>query len=78
MKKEYTDEEFDALVDQAMLLFDDELAKNNPKETYIQSLKKKKLRIMINGPDGFVRRMSVTAMMCYIQQIRIMMISWHM
>ena len=39
-EKEYTDEEFGTLVDQAMLLFDDELAKNNPKETYIQSLKK--------------------------------------
>ncbi|MCM1107312.1 MAG: hypothetical protein NC355_10255 [Blautia sp.] len=30
----YTDEEFEALTDQALLLFDDELASNNPKDAY--------------------------------------------
>ncbi|MCM1283121.1 MAG: hypothetical protein NC180_02030 [Muribaculaceae bacterium] len=33
-EREYTDEEFEALTDQALLLFDDELAANNPKDAY--------------------------------------------
>ena len=35
---QYSDEELDALTDQALKLFDDELAANNPKDTYKQSV----------------------------------------
>ena len=38
-KENYTDKELDGLVDQALKLFDDELAANNPKDTYKQSVK---------------------------------------
>lgn len=37
--KDYTDEELDKLADQALYLFDDELAANNPKDTYVDSVK---------------------------------------
>ncbi len=37
-KDQYTDDELDALVDQALKLFDDELAQNNPKDTYKASV----------------------------------------
>lgn len=37
--KDYTDEELDKLADQALFLFDDELAANNPKDTYVTSVK---------------------------------------
>lgn len=36
---EYTADEFDALTDQALALFDKELAENNPKSTYEQQVK---------------------------------------
>lgn len=36
---EFEEGEFDQLVDQAFLLFDDELVKNNPKENYVAALK---------------------------------------
>ena len=35
---QYSDEELDALTDQALKLFDDEPAANNPKDTYKQSV----------------------------------------
>lgn len=38
-KENYTDKELDGLVEQALKLFDDELAANNPKDTYKQSVK---------------------------------------
>ena len=38
-KETYTDKELDGLVEQALKLFDDELAANNPKDTYKQSVK---------------------------------------
>lgn len=37
--RNYTDEELDKLADQMLYLFDDELAANNPKNTYIDSVK---------------------------------------
>ncbi len=37
-KDQYTDDELDALVDQALKLFDDELVQNNPKDTYKASI----------------------------------------
>ena len=38
-KENYTDKELDGLIEQALKLFDDELAANNPKDTYKQSVK---------------------------------------
>ena len=38
-KENYIDKELDGLVEQALKLFDDELAANNPKDTYKQSVK---------------------------------------
>lgn len=35
----YTEEELEALVDMTLLLMDEELAENNPKETYLQEVK---------------------------------------
>lgn len=35
----YTDDEFDALTDQALLLMDDDLKAQNPKDTYVENLK---------------------------------------
>ncbi len=37
-KDQYTDDELDALADQALKLFDDELVQNNPKDTYKSSV----------------------------------------
>lgn len=37
-KDQYTDDELDTLVDQALKLFDDELVQNNPKDTYKASI----------------------------------------
>ncbi len=37
-KDQYTDDELDALADQALKLFDDELVQNNPKDTYKSSI----------------------------------------
>ena len=37
-KDQYTDDELDALADQALKLFDDELAQNNPKDSYKASI----------------------------------------
>jgi Na+-transporting NADH:ubiquinone oxidoreductase subunit NqrC len=38
-KEEISDEELDQLADQVLALFDDDLAANNPKETYLESVK---------------------------------------
>jgi hypothetical protein len=38
-KEDYTDSELDQLVDQELTLFDEELLKNNQKDTYLVSLK---------------------------------------
>lgn len=38
-EEELTDEEFDALADQALLLFDAELVKENPKDSYVKSVR---------------------------------------
>ncbi len=37
-KDQYTDDELDALADQALKLFDDELVQNNPKDSYKTSI----------------------------------------
>ena len=38
--EDYSDDEFEALVDQALRLFDDELAANNPKREYMAAIHK--------------------------------------
>lgn len=38
--EEYTEEELEALVDQILLLLDEELAANNPKQEYLEAVKK--------------------------------------
>ena len=58
----YTDDEFDKLIDQARMLFDQDLADNNSKEI-TRSRWRRALRITRTVPLRSVRPMYVTAMM---------------